>query len=144
MPRVVLAVAASAMMLVGFAFAEEQEIEPDDHGQIAFVTPSGNIGCLYTPRGGTDIYEPIDGGPELTCERVEPDYVTVILGPADEAQRIDDPGEQGCCGDDEALGYGNSLALEGFTCVSEKTGLSCETEDEEHGFLISKAKIMVY
>ncbi|MER9892713.1 hypothetical protein NKJ40_11460 [Mesorhizobium sp. M0119] len=77
-------------------------------GQIEFNTPSGNIGCIYTPKGGTSTYEPQDGGPELSCSRVEPSYVTIILGPKGPATLIKNPGEQGCCGDVAKLAYGNS------------------------------------
>ena len=45
-----------------------------------FVMPSGNIGCTYIPEGGTDVYEPVDGGPELSCDRIEPKYLRATLG----------------------------------------------------------------
>lgn len=41
------------------------------------------------------------------------------------------------------LGYGQSLRLGGFTCSSEKSGLSC-TNPAGHGFTISKAKQRLY
>ena len=37
------------------------------------------------------------------------------------------------------LGYGKSISLDGFTCKSEKSGLTC-TNKSGHGFSISKAK----
>lgn len=52
--------------------AAGQQDFPAEGGLIAFATPSGNIGCTYVPAGGTDVYEPKDGGPELQCDRVEP------------------------------------------------------------------------
>ena len=123
------------------AWAAEQEIEARDSGQIEFVTPSGNIGCLYTPEGGTDVYQPEGGGPELICERVEPAYVTVILGPEGEPELIEDPGEQSCCGAQNVLEYGNSVDLDGvFICSVETTGLVCEREDGT-GFSMARAGI---
>jgi hypothetical protein len=46
--------------LLGFASgaaAKEQQFEVQGNGQITFVMPSGNIGCIYTPAGGTDTYD---------------------------------------------------------------------------------------
>lgn len=137
----VLCVAATAGF--GGAMAAEQALYANDEGQVVFVTPSGNIGCTYTPEGGTSVYETADGDAELICERVEPSYVTVILPASGKGKRIDNPGEQGCCSDDQALAYGGSASIGPFLCISRKTGLSCENEDG-HGFLISKAKIKLH
>ena len=54
-------------------------------GQINFVLPSQNIGCTFTPKGGTGVYQPFDGGPELSCDRVAPQYVRVVLTPKNSA-----------------------------------------------------------
>ncbi|MER9496418.1 hypothetical protein NKI86_32220, partial [Mesorhizobium sp. M0320] len=75
-----------AAMLATFAwlpqtYAGSQTVPANAEGQVEFNTPSGNIGCIYTPKGGTSTYEPQDGGPELSCSRVEPSYITIILGP---------------------------------------------------------------
>lgn len=139
----VAAVTFAALLATPFATAKEQVFKPSKQGQIEFVTPSGNIGCLYTPEGGTDIYDPLDGGPELICDRVEPDYVRVILGPEDEAEAIWDPGEQPCCSG-KTFEYDNELKVDGFICHSETTGLVCQTSSGEHGFLMSKAHIVTY
>ncbi|MER8834916.1 hypothetical protein [Mesorhizobium sp. M0909] len=104
--------------------------------------PSGNIGCIYTPKGGTSTYEPQDGGPELSCSRVEPSYVTVVLGPKGQATLIKNPGEQGCCGDVAKLAYGNSWSKGLFSCQSSTKGLTC-TDKHGHGFFVSKAKVTV-
>ena len=37
------------------------------------------------------------------------------------------------------LGYGKSITLDGFTCKSAKSGITC-TNPSGHGFAISKAK----
>jgi hypothetical protein len=123
--------------------AEEQAVEAKENGQIEFTMPSGNIGCLYTPAGGTDVYEPEGGGPELICERVEPSYVTVILGGEGEAQVVEDPGEQSCCGAENIFEYGNTITLEGFVCMSETTGLTCEREDG-YGFTMARSGIETF
>ena len=137
------AAVALAALLVAPAFAAQQEFDENDAGQIEFNMPSGNIGCLYTPEGGTDVYEPAGGGPELICERVEPRYVTVILSFEGEAEVIKDPGEQSCCGADNIFKYGNSVALDGFYCTSKRSGLACENDDG-HGFTMARAGIETY
>ena len=78
--------------------------------------PSGNVGCIYTPRGGTDTYQPADGGPEISCDRIAPSYVNITLGSKSAAVLTKDPGEQGCCGGDNVLTYGNTVDLRWF-CV---------------------------
>ncbi|RUU14401.1 hypothetical protein [Mesorhizobium sp.] len=128
--------------LVPLAHAGAQSIPASAEGQIEFNTPSGNIGCIYTPKGGTGTYEPKDGGPELSCSRVEPSYVTIILGPKGPATLIKNPGEQGCCSDVDKLGYGNSWSAGPFSCQSSTKGLTC-TATNGHGFFISKAKATV-
>jgi hypothetical protein len=130
-----------AALFVQPAWAAEQKIDAMENGQIEFVTPSGNIGCLYTPEGGTDVYQPKGGGPELICERVEPAYVTVILGPEGDPELIENPGEQSCCGAQNVIEYGNSVDLDGvFICGVETTGLVCEREDGT-GFSMARAGI---
>jgi len=122
------------------AFAGEVELEAGESGQIEFSMPSGNIGCIVTPEGGTDVYQPENGGPEILCDRVEPDYVRVLLG-ADVAEELDDVDDPSCCGAEQVLDYGDSATIEGFICTSEMTGLTCTTEDEEHGFKMARAGI---
>ena len=139
MLRVLAAAVALLVLSVAPTAAEEQEVEARDNGQIEFTMPSGNIGCLYTPAGGTDVYEPAGGGPELICERIEPSYVTVILAEG-EAEMVEDPCEQSCCGAENIFEYGNTITLDGFVCTSERTGLSCES-DAGYGFSMARAGI---
>jgi hypothetical protein len=139
----VAAVTFTALLGAPFAGAKEQSFKANDQGQIEFQTPSHNIGCLYTPEGGTDTYDPLDGGPEIICDRIDPDYVRIILGPEVDAEAISDPGEQPCCSG-KTLNYDSEVKLDGFICYSETTGLVCQTTGGEHGFLMSKAHIVTY
>ena len=132
--------AALAVLLSMPATAAEVELEASDSGQVEFVMPSGNIGCVVTPEGGTDVYEPEGGGPEIICDRVEPDYVRVLLG-ADAAEELDEVADPSCCGGEQVLQYGEWTEIEGFICYSETTGLTCNTEDEAHGFSMARAGI---
>ena len=118
-------------------------IAAEANGQVIFTTPSNNIGCTFTPGGGTTTYTPRDGGPELVCERAAPDYVTVIMGPKGAVERIDNPGEQGCCSLGPVLAYGQTWVRGPFTCQSRKTGLTCRRTDGR-GFSLSRAGVRVF
>ena len=132
--------AALAASLAIPAAASEVELEANENGQIEFAMPSGNIGCIVTPEGGTDVYQPEDGGPEIQCDRVEPEYARVMLG-ADAAEELDEVADPSCCGAEQVLQYGESAAVEGFVCYSETSGLTCNTKDEAHGFKMARAAI---
>lgn len=112
------------------------------NGQISFVMPSKNIGCTYTPQGGTPVYQPFDRGPELLCDRIEPKYVRLVLTPKS-LHRFDDVGDQGCCGAANVFAYGSRWQYGEFTCDSAQTGLTC-TRADGGGFSISRASIKVF
>ncbi len=134
-----------AMLMAALpAHAKEQKFTPEDDGQISFVMPSGNIGCIYTPRGGTETYEPVNGGPEISCDRIAPSYVNITLGPKSAAVLIKNPGEQGCCGGDNVFAYGNTATFDGFVCSSSDAGLICETPDKKHGLCLSRTRTLHY
>lgn len=135
-----------AVLLLGAlpAMAKEQVFKAQPNGQISFVMPSGNIGCIYTPRGGTDTYQPADGGPELSCDRIAPSYVNIRLGPKGPAVLTENPGEQGCCGGDNVFAYGNTASFEGFVCSASDAGLICETPDKQHGLCLSRTRTLHY
>ena len=105
-----------------------------------FILPSGNIGCIYIPKGGTAVYQPADGGPELSCDRVEPKYLRATLGSSGKAVVMTDVGDQGCCSSETTLGYGEVWSSGPFACYSERTGLTCERSDG-HSFMLSRARV---
>jgi hypothetical protein len=122
---------ASAQTPVSFPAAQ--------NGQISFVLPSQNIGCTFTPKGGTPVYQPFDGGPELSCDRIAPQYVRVVLTPQN-MRRFDDVGDRDCCAADNVLPYGARWPHPPFTCDSAATGLTCRREDGR-GFSMSRSAI---
>ncbi len=143
--RIFLIVLTAVLMAaVPAARAKEQVFTAQPNGQISFVMPSGNIGCIYTPEGGTDVYQPVDGGPEITCDRIAPSYVNITLGPKGAAVLTENPGEQGCCGGDNVFAYGNSATLGPFICSSSDAGLICETRDKKHGLCLSRTRTLHY
>lgn len=119
------------------AQAGTKSMTPAGGGQTVFSTPSGNIGCTYTPQGGTGTYMPKGGGPELSCDRPEPDYLRFILGPSGQSEILSDAGDRGCCSDEQLLPYGAVSQMGPFVCSSALEGLTCHRNDG-HGFFISR------
>lgn len=110
--------------------------------QIEFVMPSGNVGCIYTPQGGTDVYQPVDGGPELSCDRVEPKYVRIILGPTGNAKLYKSVGDASCCSAGPVLSYGKFWKAGPFKCKASTEGLDCRRG--KHGFFMSRSRLEAY
>jgi hypothetical protein len=133
---------ALASSLVSFAAFAEQQNFPSEDGAIRFSTPTGNIGCTYIPKGGTSLYFPKDGGPELQCDRVEPTYLRFFLYRSGRAERFKNVGDVGCCAADNILVYGNSWSKGPFRCTSARSGLTCTRG--KAGFFISRGKTSVY
>jgi hypothetical protein len=125
------------------AHAEDQSFRADPAGYTEFMMPSGNVACIYVPKGGTQTYMPRDGGPELSCIRVEPTYVVTILGREGAAERIEDSDEQGCCGIVGVLQYGNVWRKGPFLCKSLETGLVCESK-AGHGMELARKAVKVW
>jgi hypothetical protein len=136
----VLAIALAALPV----HAREQVFTAQPNGQVTFMMPSGNIACIYTPRGGTDTYQPVSGGPEISCDRIAPTYVNITLSADGPAVLTENPGEQGCCGGDNVLTYGNTVRFDGFICSSSDAGLICETPDKKHGLCLSRTRTLHY
>ena len=112
---------------------------PEVNGLVEFMLPSTNIGCTFIPRA-TATYTPRGGGPELSCDRREPVYVNVDMGPSGPAKRTDNPGEQSCCGGPNVLQYGQTWTGGPFTCAASQSGLVCG-QANGHGFSMSRASV---
>lgn len=140
--------AASAVVLaLGAVTSSAQTATPTgsrgaDNGQIDFTMPSGNIGCTFTPAGGTSVYKPFDGGPELSCDRIRPKYVRVVLTPK-AVRRFDDVGDQDCCSAGNTFAYGNHWSRGPFSCESSEQGLTCRLGDGR-GFSMSTATVRTF
>lgn len=101
-----------------------------------FQSPTGNIGCVYIPAGGTAVYQSPSGGAELQCDRVAPTYVRVTMYEHGTATILNAVGDAGCCGG-EMLGYGQRWSQGPFSCTMSDSGLSCSNADL-HGFSLSR------
>ena len=112
-------------------------------GASTFRTPSGNIGCLYTPASGS-------ASVGLRC-----DLVSVAHPPArpsscrlsyGRAFLLSGTGRarRGCVGDTvldphaTVIGYGATRHFGPFTCTSRASGLTCRSR-YHHGFTLSRA-----
>ncbi len=134
------------LLAIGFLVAATPalaiDFDANDQGQVEFMMPSGNAGCIYTPEGGTDVYQPIGGGPELSCDRVEPAYVRMTLGPHGRPKRYNNVGDASCCGSDNIFSYGAVWKHDSYRCVSSESGLSCKRGG--HGFSISRKAVKTW
>lgn len=101
-----------------------------------FQFANGVFGCIYTPAGGTEVYETADGAAELKCDRVEPDYVRVTLPEHGAATVLTRVGDAGCCGG-ETLAAGTHWSAGPFQCEINETELTCVSA-EDHGFTLSR------
>lgn len=133
---------AFALASASSGIAADRSFKPDESGQIVFVTPSLNIGCTYIPKGGSSMYTPDDGGPELGCDRIEPLYVRLILSASGKPFIFKMEGDSACCSDANVLQYGERWRAGPFSCSSERSGLTC-TRDDGHGFFASRKKYTV-
>lgn len=88
------------------------------------------------------VYTPFDGGPELSCDRVEPQYLRAVLTRAS-VRRFDNVGDRDCCASANVLPYGARWSHGPFTCHSATTGLICRRSDGR-GFSMSRAKVEMF
>jgi hypothetical protein len=113
----------------------------------SFKTPSGNIGCLYTPASGSDSVS-------LRCDLASVSHTpqrpascklsygrAFFLYGTGKAKR-------GCVGDTvlgsgSVIKYGTTKRFGPFTCTSRQSGLSCHSH-YGHGFTLSKQKQTLY
>jgi hypothetical protein len=137
-----VALIGAGLLISATAQAQLAVFPPDKNGQVIFVMPSRNVECTYTPAGGTPVYKPADGGPELSCDRRDPRYVRIVLT-AKSIKRFDDVGDQGCCGADNPFPYGMRWSRGPFTCESLESGLVCRNA-EGRGFTVSRQKIELF
>ena len=103
---------------------------------VAFMAPSGNVGCIYIPAGGTAVYQTSDGGAELSCDRVAPSYVRITLPERGVAQLIENVGDPSCCSG-QALADGDAWEDGPFECQISEEEIVCRSRDG-HGFILNR------
>jgi hypothetical protein len=127
---------APLLLAPAIALAQPATFAPDPNGHTDFILAGGKVGCTYVPAGGTKVYKPKDGGPELSCDSIELKYQRYALGKSGKARQINNPNEQSCCGSNNTLAAGARWAGGPFSCESSATGLSCKRSDGR-GFAIN-------
>jgi hypothetical protein len=134
--------ASAAMLALLIAPASASDFEESELGYIEFNMPSGNIGCVYTPEGGSKVHTTEDGLAELSCDRVQPDYVRVTMSAEGEAEEIEDVQDASCCGAENIFEYDDSWEEGPFKCESSISGLTCT--NGEHGFKMARKGIKTW
>jgi hypothetical protein len=96
-----------------------------------FAMPSKNVICLYS-----------DGEDLVTCNRVNPSFVSVTLTGEGEATASTDATDSMAGEATHIIAYGKSWKNNGYKCLSAKTGITCS--HGKHGFSMSKKSVKVY
>ncbi len=114
-----------------------------DDELLYFHSPTGNINCIIAlgeyaeARCDMNKLTPSFTSPPPDCDLDWGRSFTVSLE--------DRKGQLACVGDyignegSTQIGYGQTLSLGGFTCTSEKSGMTC-TNPAGHGFTVSKTQ----
>ena len=108
-----------------------------------FHSPSGNIQCMIAT--GDWAAARCDMGNLSPTYTTPPADCDLDWGSSFEIGPNDRKGYLACVGDTVAnpdglvLDYGKSVSLDGFTCTSEESGMTC-TNAGGHGFSIAKAR----
>jgi hypothetical protein len=117
------AVALAALVLLGV---------PATAAAKSFHTPSGNIACLYSAKGGPGAF--------LRCDVHSLNDTAFRLDRRHRGKRVHvtDAVPAG-----HTLAYGRTLRLGPFKCRSRRTGLTCRSRTR-HGFFLSRARQRVF
>lgn len=110
---------------------------PAPGGTSEFAAAGGNVGCTYTPVGGTAVYTTQDGRAELFCDRVEPTYVRLSMSEEGAAREVPTD-ERGCCSG-AVLAHGARWSEGPFSCEVSETGVACSKSDG-HGFTLTRTQ----
>lgn len=118
---------------------------------VGFKTPTGNIHCMLIPAASNAVSPAV-----LRCDLqkidnrpVRPKSCDLEYGQAFEVSLFAVKGERLCAGDTVAdekwpvLPYGGIWQREGFSCLSEQTGLTC-FNIKRAGFTLSRSQQAVF
>jgi hypothetical protein len=96
-----------------------------------FRSPSGNIACAYSSKGGP--------GPFIRCDVLSLNDTGFFLKRRGKARRrhvtdtVADPNAR-------VLKYGHSRRFGRYTCRSRRSGLTCKNRRNGHGFKLSRER----
>lgn len=133
--------------------AAEQSAEPEPEEGLetaggadveTFAAPSLNITCTVSPDAATCGIAQLNQkpAPDASCDGAS-GYVAKVDPSGNVTQpcvgKKDQPKAAG--GDTAVLNYGAQKSVHGFTCTSEKTGMTCVADATGSGFSIARAGI---
>jgi hypothetical protein len=123
-----------AALVLGIALTLSAFV-PANAERRSFRTPSKNIYCLYSSRGGP--------GPFIRCDVLSLNDVGFLLDRRHKGKRIR---VTDTVVDTKArvLGYGTSRRYGPFTCSSHRSGLKCRSRPAGHGFELSRESQRVF
>ena len=110
-----------------------------------FVSPSGNIACTVDDERalcGIATFEYADKIPAAEVERCDGKVGHFLQVTAEGASLVCDTSGQDLTIDaagKPALGYGQEESVDGFTCTSEETGMSCRHDTSGYSFSVRRA-----
>ena|ERR1700736_2027405 len=129
--------ACAFVLLVCLIGATTAAAVPTPIVQTGFLTPSGNIAC----NAGTNHGQKLLACTVFTKQR--PDrgnrvWAMFVRGRAQTGFVVGDPAT-----DFPKLAYGRTWSWHGFSCKSERSGLTCRNRSG-HGFFLSRASQRVF
>lgn len=110
-----------------------------------FVSPSGNIACAVDDERalcGIATFEYAEKIPAAEVERCDGKVGHFLQVTADGSSLVCDTSGQDLTIDaagKPALGYGEEESVDGFTCISEETGMSCRHDTSGYSFSVRRA-----
>ncbi|PFG38561.1 hypothetical protein ATJ97_1042 [Georgenia soli] len=110
-----------------------------------FVSPSGNIACTVDDERalcGIATFEYADKIPAAEVERCDGKVGHFLQVTAEGSSLVCDTSGQDLTIDaagTPALGYGQEESVDGFTCLSEETGMSCRHDTSGYSFSVRRA-----
>lgn len=121
------------------------EAETVDSSELSwdFVSPSGNIGCSVDDEHALcgiatmQYQDAVPAAEQEACDGLVGHLVEVT---ADGATLVcDASGEAPVIEGEEVLDYGTDITVEGFTCFSDETGMSCRHLASGYSFSVARA-----
>jgi hypothetical protein len=110
-----------------------------------FVSPSGNIACAVDDERalcGIANFEYADRIPTAVVEECDGKVGHFLQVTADGASFVCDTSGQDLtieAAGTPALGYGQEETVDGFTCTSEETGMTCRHDESGYSFAVRRA-----
>ncbi len=97
--------------------------------QQAFVTPAGNIGCVYTPGEPAREGRPAATAAEISCERIGQGYVRIVMGASGQPRVTEERADTAWTTQRTRLAAGGVWMNGPFACQGSASGVACTRGD---------------